>query len=179
MNRRIAAIAIAALSLTGLAACSGGDDSTSGTSNTTTPAQTPKEAAPTEPAPEPTTPAPAENPAEKDTQDISAACIDMAAPMAEASGKMLEIYNEPIDAQATVDSYTALVDAFADISSSVTNAEIKAAATTVYEDVTSFRDSLQKVYVEGDYSAMGEYTRAAQDFSASYSALLQLCGPNQ
>ena len=173
MNRRIAACAIAAATILGLTACGGGSDSSSDSSTTSAPTTPPAAATSAPAAPAATTPA--EEPATGQT--VSEACIAMSGPVAEAGGKMVELAQAPTDAQNAVDSWTALVDAFGEISGSVTNEEVAAAATTVYEDTTRFRDSLQKVYVEGDMTLMDEYIESSQDWSASYTALMELCSP--
>lgn len=171
MKSRIAACAIATVSLIGLTACSSGSESANPTP-TATAAPTLEETTP--PAPEPTTPAATSDSAE---QSVEAACLDMAGPMAEASGKMYELSEEPTDAQNAVDSWTALTDAFGDISNDVTNPEMKAASTAVYNDLSALRDAMQKVYVEEDMTAMGDYMTATQNWSTSYSALMDLCTP--
>lgn len=83
------------------------------------------------------------------------------------------------DAQQAVDMWTELADAFGEISESVTNAEVKSAAAQVHTDISAVRDSLQKIYIDGDMSAeaLSEFTDVNTAWSESYTALLELCTP--
>ena len=174
MNRRFAACTIAVFSMIGLSACGGGSDTSDAT---TTPAAVAKTTS--APAPVETTEAPAaDTPAATEPDsDIAAACLQMAGPISDANAEMINLYQQPIDAQAAVDAWTSLTDAFGEISETVTNADVKSAAEAVHTDTTDLRDAMQKVYVEQDLSAMNDYTAATERFSTSYTALINLCAP--
>ena len=168
MKARNVACIIAAVSLAGLTACSG----ESANDADSTPV-----AVATSSSPEHPTPVAESVTTEADEQTIEEACLDMAGPMADASAKMSDLAQEPTDPQNAVDSWTALTDSFGEISAKVTNAEMVEASTAVYDDLSALRDEMQKVYVDGDTSAMSEYLTATQNWSTSYQTLLDLCTP--
>lgn len=161
MNYRIAILAGICVATLGLAACS---------SDPGDPVSEPSvEVAP---APEAT-----QGEAASDGSTIKA-CLDMAGPFAEASEKMAALANEANEAndpQSVVDGYSALAKALGAIAESAADAEMKAAASTAQADMTAVRDGLQKVYVEGDVSSIGELTTATAAMQTSYQALLAFC----
>lgn len=154
MNRRIVALTIAAVVALGLTACSGGSD----------------DAPSSEPA---ATSAPAEDTSTEQT--VADACVSMAGPLQEEATTISEVANAASDPQSAVDAWTANVDAFRTVSESVTNPEVKAAATAVYEDTAAMSDAIAKIYVDGDTGAVTELTTATTDMQTSYIALNTLC----
>ena len=156
MNRRIAALTIAAVSLLGLTACSSTSGGTSGETSA------PSSSAPTETA-------------AASEQTVAEACVSMAGPLQEASTTMGNLAQASSDPQAAVDSWTALVDAYQKVADTVTNAEVKAAATAVRDDLATLRDAMQKVYVDLDMAAMSEFTDATAEWQASQTELQALC----
>lgn len=159
MNRRIAAWTIAAVAVLGLTACSGGS------------ADAPDD--------EPAASAPSSATETEDTsageQSVSEACLSLAEPMQAAATTMSELSTASSDPQSAVDAWTALVDAYKSGADSITNAEVNAAVTTVYEDTSAVRDALSKIYVDGDTGAMAELTTATTDMQTSSTALTSLC----
>ena len=106
---------------------------------------------------------------------VKQACLDMSAPLNEASQGMTEAAAaSATNPQAAVDAYTTLADSFASISASSGNAEVADAAATVAADFTKTRDALQKV-VDGDLSAVSEVTEALTPLQNSYNELMTLC----
>ena len=99
----------------------------------------------------------------------------MAGPLQEASTTMGNLAQASSDPQAAVDSWTALVDAYQKVADTVTNAEVKAAATTATTDLTAVRDALSKIYVDGDTGALGDLTTATTNMQTSLTALNKLC----
>ncbi len=158
MNRRIAAWPIAVVTMLGLAACSG------------SPSAAPATSAPVTTAP--STPVAGTSAG----QSVSEACISMAGPLAEASTAMAKIASvDKADAQSAVKTWTTLVDAFRKVADSVSNQEVKAAATTLHKDLAAVRDALKKIYLDGDMTAMSDLTTASTDMQTSYTALNKLC----
>ena len=156
MNRRIAALTIAAVSLLGLTACSSTSGGTSGETSA------PSSSAPTETA-------------AASEQTVAEACVSMAGPLQEASTTMGNLAQASSDPQAAVDSWTALVDAYQKVADTVTNADVMAAATTATTDLTAVRDALSKIYVDGDTGALGDLTTATTNMQTSLTALNKLC----
>lgn len=160
MNRRIAAWALAAVTLLGLTACSGNPA-------TTTAPPTPTDTAAT---------APSKDKTASQGQSVSEACLSMAGPLAEASAAMAKIASiSANDAQSAVDVWSELVDAFRTVSETVANPEVKDAAGLVYKDLAALRDAMQKVYVDGDIDAMTDFSKATSQWQSSYTALNKLC----
>jgi len=166
MNSRIAACAVAAITMLGLTACSAGPSVTTATpAPSTAAAAEPTAAAPSALAEEPGT-----------DQAVTEACLGLAAPMVEASVAMQKIATiGSDDPQSAVDSWTALVNAFQKFAKSAANPKVKAAATRVYKDIRALRDAMQKLYVEEDLTAMTDFTKANTAFQTSYTALNKLC----
>ena len=100
----------------------------------------------------------------------------VAGPLAEASTAMAKIASvDKADAQSAVKTWTTLVDAFRKVADSVSNQEVKAAATTLHKDLAAVRDALKKIYLDGDMTAMSDLTTASTDMQTSYTALNKLC----
>lgn len=150
MKKALPSLAVAALLAVGLAGCSGS-------------------AAPAAPS----TAEPAEAPTMGD--DSLQACLDLAGPFAEASGKLASLASGDADPQAAVDGWTALVDALGSVAQSASDQEVKQAATIAQTDFAALRDAMQQVHVNGDLTAMGAFTSANETAQASYTALLQTC----
>lgn len=158
MNRRLTTWTLVAVAALGLTACSA-------------PAEKSPEPATTSAAPAETTPA-----AEPTTeQTVAEACTAMAGPLQKASATMAELAQAGTDPQSAVDSWTALVDAYQELTDTVTNSEVKAAATTATTDLTAVRDALSKIYLDGDTGAMGDLTTATSDMQKSLTSLTTLC----
>ncbi|GAA2005650.1 hypothetical protein [Microbacterium ulmi] len=155
MKLRIAAWTLAAVAVLGLTACSAGPESTG---------ETPAASAPA---------APAETTASEQT--VAEACVSMAGPLEEASTTLAKLADAAADPQAAVDAWTALVDAYQEVADTVTNAEVKAAATTAKDDLAAVRDAIAKIYVDGDTAALSDLTTATTDMQTSLTALSTLC----
>ncbi|MFT3799423.1 hypothetical protein [Microbacterium sp.] len=166
MNRHFAAVTIAAVAMFGVTACSG----TSGNASDAV------SATPTSPTAE--TSAPATDGDSGDAsgeQSVTDACLEIAAPLQEASETMAGLATAATDPQSAVDAWTALVDAFSTVEASATNTEVKAAVSAVLGDITTMRDAISKIYLDGDTSAVTDLTSATTDFQDSYTALTTLC----
>ncbi|NLE96691.1 MAG: hypothetical protein GX596_01710 [Propionibacterium sp.] len=177
MKRTMPIASVLVAALVGLTACSDGataDESTPVADETTASAEA-------EPAPveeESTTPE-EQQPTEEAAgtgQSLSDACLSMAGPMAEASAAMSELASVATsEPQAAVDAWTEMVNAFRSVADSVTNDEVKQAVTVVHDDIADVRDGLQLIFVDGDMSAMQEYTVDVEEFQTSYTELMELC----
>lgn len=180
MNRSLVSPVVAVLAALALAACSGTPadttDATSSDAPTTAaaPVETTVDAAPSsQPAPAPATSSDAAVGAE---QSVAQACLSVAGPISEAAEKMSEIASVvTTDPQSAVDTWSALVEAYESVAGTVTNAEVKAAATAVRDDLATLRDAMQKVYVDLDMAAMSEFTDATAEWQASQTELQALC----
>lgn len=180
MNRSLVSPVVAVLAALALAACSGTPadttDATSSDAPTTVaaPVDTTVDAAPSsQPAPAPATSSEAAVGAE---QSVAQACLSMAGPISEAAEKMSEIASVvTTDPQSAVDTWSALVEAYESVAGTVTNAEVKAAASSVRDDLATLRDAMQKVYVDLDMAAMSEFTDATAEWQASQTELQALC----
>jgi hypothetical protein len=96
--------------------------------------------------------------------------------MAEASTAMAESAQASVsDPQTAVNVWTDLANGFETIAADAQNAEVKTAATAAHADIAAVRDAMQKVFVDQDMGAMGEYTTATENMNTSYTALLELC----
>jgi len=165
MNRRIATPVIAMAAALAMTACSGSPADTTSTA--------PADAATTAPSAAPATSSDADAGAD---QSAAEACLSMAGPIAEAREKLSEIASVGLgDPQAAVDSWSTLVEAYRSVVDTVTNPEVKAAAATVRDDLTTLRDAMQKVYVDQDMGALSEFTDATSAWQASQNELLNLC----
>lgn len=156
MIRQVISGTIGLVAMFGLTACASGQPGTT---------------APTSPAPATSAPAATET-----EQTVRAACMELAEPISEANQKLAEIMSlDTSNPQNAVDAWSTLVDAFAEFQDSVSNPEVKAAATAVHADVAAVRDALEKVYIQEDLSAMNEFTQATTNMQTSYTALTTLC----
>ena len=109
-------------------------------------------------------------------QTADEACLAMIGPMSEANNAMLEsAQSSASDPQTAVNMWSDLANGFEEIATDTVNPEVKAAATTAQADIASVRDAIQKVFVDEDMGAMGEYTTALEEMSESYTALMELC----
>lgn len=158
MKRRITALALAA-AVFGLSACSGNPSPAEQTPVAEVPVSAPEDSA------------------GPDAETLQA-CRDLAGPFSEASSAMAEIASGgETSRQDAVDMWTALVDALGSVADSASDQEVRDAAAAAQADFASLRDAMQKVYVDGDLSAMGEFTAASTAIQRSYAALLDLCAP--
>lgn len=181
MNRRTVAPVIAVLAALTLTACSGNPTDT----GPTTPADTATNAAPSTietttdapPSTEPVAASPTSSDSAPDAeQSLAQACLSMAGPIAEASQKMSEIASVATsDPQSAVDAWSTLVEAYRSVADNVTNAEVKAVASAVRDDLTTLRDAMEKVYVEQDMGAMTEFMDATGAMQESMTELQTLC----
>ena len=121
MNRLITSCIVAVVAALGTTACSATPSDPASTTPTAEAAADPTTVAPTTADPEAAEPtsATATTPASESTstaQSLSAACLSMAGPMAEANEKMQEITSVgTVDAQDAVDSWSALVEAYGSV----------------------------------------------------------------
>ncbi|REJ05269.1 hypothetical protein DY023_10460 [Microbacterium bovistercoris] len=156
MNRRIAAIAIAAVAILGLSACSGtpASDSSSGKSSSAS-----KE------APETT------------DQSVADACKIATDKVSAASSGLqdIDMSKAASDPQGTIDALTTLVDSLGEASESVSNPEVKAAVTDFHDSYAQLRDVFKKVVVDGDTSAASDISTLTGDLNDSVKALTELC----
>lgn len=155
MNRSIAAFAIAAAAALGLTACSGG-----AAEDTSNDSATSNESAP----------------AENSDQSVEEACGIVLPKLQEASTAAGDIDTSgATDPQTTVDQFDTVVAAFGEAADSVSNAEVKAATTAVYEDFGSLSEILSKVLVDQDMSAASDLSTITSDMTESATALQKLC----
>ncbi|MFT3877713.1 MAG: hypothetical protein QM708_15025 [Propioniciclava sp.] len=168
MKRVLTTCAVAAVAALGLSACSGAPGAS------TTPSTPAAPAASATPTPANTTSAPAQT--SSGTQSVQAACLSLAGPLTDANTEMSKLASvSSNDPQSAVDSWTALVNAFASFKDTVSNPEVKDAATSAHKDLAAVRDAMKKVYVDKDMAAMGDYTTATNNMQTSYTALMTLC----
>lgn len=155
MNRRIAAFAIATVAVLGLTACSGG--ASEETSNDSADSSAPAEETNTD-------------------QSVEEACGIVLPKLQEASTAAGEIDTTgATDPQTTVDQFNTVVAAFGDAADSVSNEEVKAATTAVYEDFGALSEVLSKVLVDQDMSAASDLSTITTDMTDSATALQKLC----
>lgn len=156
MNRRIAALTIAAVAFLGLTACSGSPSATDESSTK------------------------GENsaPAEQNTdQSVADACTEAGTKVQAASQELssLDVSAAAADPQGTVDAFSKTVDAIGAAAESVGNPEVKAAVGDVYDDFGALRDVLSKVLIDQDTSAASEMTTIMADVQESSTALSTIC----
>ena len=154
----------------GLAGCSGSADPTvEPTTVATTTTAEPTEAAVTEKAD-------VEKEADASDLSLASACLSLTEPLQKANSAMLEISAAATnDAQSAVDSWRALSVAFEDFGVTAANPEVAALSASVGETGHALTDVLEKVYVEQNMDAMGEFTQANDAFFKAYQELLGLC----
>lgn len=158
MNRRIAAFAIATVAILGLTACSGGaSENTSSDSADSADSSAPAEETNTD-------------------QSVEEACGIVLPKLQEASTAAGDIDTTgATDPQTTVDQFNTVVAAFGDAADSVSNEEVKAATTAVYEDFGALSEVLSKVLVDQDMSAASDLSTITSDMTDSATALQKLC----
>lgn len=150
MNRKIAAFAIATVAVFGLTACSGASSSDGSADDSA--------------------------PVENSNQSVEEACGIVLPKLQEASAATGDIdVSGAADPQTTVDQFDAVVTAFGDAASSVSNPEVKAATTAVYEDFGALGEVLTKVLVDQDLSAASDLSTISSDVTESATALQKLC----
>ncbi|UYO96268.1 hypothetical protein OED01_11730 [Microbacterium sp. M28] len=159
MNRKIAALSIAAVAVLGLTAC-GGTPSTADKANDSDKTTASE--------------APAESTAEQSVADAcKAATEDITA--ATTSMSELDIEAATADPQTTLDTFTATTDAIGEVAASVNNAEVKESVTAIYEDFGKMRDLLSAVLVDQDMSVAADLTTVTSDLQASTTEFYELC----
>ncbi|WP_334148022.1 hypothetical protein [Microbacterium sp.] len=156
MNRRLAALTIAAVAVLGLTACSGSPSASEETSSSN------ETAAPT---------------AESSDQSVADACASASAQVQDATKDLtsIDMTTAAADPQGTIDTFTQSVDAIGAAAESISNPEVKAAVTDVYEDFGAMRDVLSKVLIDQDMDAAAEMTQVSADVQESATAIGTLC----
>lgn len=159
MNRRLAALTIAAVAILGLTACSGSPSASESTS-------APESSAPAE-----------QSSAPSSDQSVADACASAATQVQAATSELgsLDVSAAAADPQGTVDTFTQSVDAIGAAAESISNPEVKDAVTAVYEDFGAMRDVLSKVLVDGDQAAAAEMATVSADVQESALAIGELC----
>ncbi|MGM1017476.1 MAG: hypothetical protein ACQEW8_08070 [Actinomycetota bacterium] len=158
MNRRIAVFDIAAVAALGLTACSGGSASpeteTEGDTSASAPAEQP--------------------PADQSVQD---ACAVVQSEIQDAGSALsdLDVTAVTEDPQPTIDALTAIADGIGSALDSVSNEEVREAATTLQENFVNTTEAMTVVLVEGDMSAAGDFTTTAAEFQTSFQEFSTLC----
>ncbi len=105
------------------------------------------------------------------------ACMSLAEPLQKANLAMLEIAEKTTtDPQSAVDAWRALSVAFADFGGTAANPEVAALSAAVGENGHALTDVMQRVYVNEDFSALGDFTEANDAFFKAYQEMLNLCG---
>lgn len=160
MKRQIAAWAIAAVAVLGLAGCSGSPT-----------AETSPSAAPM------TTSTPAEESASTG-QTVGEACVIVNAQISGVASELagLDINAAQADPSGTVAKLTETADAIGAAAEAVDNQEVKDGVTAVYEDFSTLRDLLQRLLIDQDASAAAEVGTLASDIRTSTQAMGTLCG---
>ncbi|WP_243230689.1 hypothetical protein [Microbacterium sp. CIAB417] len=159
MNRTIAAWTIAVVAVLGLTACSG---SPSASEPETDDSSTSEEA-----------------PAETTTdQSVADACAVVVPALTEASSSMSGLSDMEAaasDPQGTVDAFNETVASIGEAADSVTNAEVKEAATALHEQYTKLGDLLSAVLIDQDASAASDMSTLTTDLMDSATELSTLC----
>ena len=154
----------------GLAGCSGSADATvEPTTVATTTTSEPTEVVVTEEA---------DVDEEAPAVDLSLvnACLSLTEPLQKANLAMLEISAAATnDAQSAVDSWRALSVAFEEFGVTAANPEVAALSTAVGETGHALTDALEKIYVNQEMDAVGEFTETNDAFFKAYQELLNLC----
>lgn len=105
------------------------------------------------------------------------ACMSLAEPLQKANLAVLEIAEKTTtDPQSAVDAWRALSVAFADFGGTAANPEVAALSAAVGENGHALTDVMQRVFVNEDFSAMGDFTKANDAFFKTYQEILNLCG---
>ncbi|HWS52454.1 MAG TPA: hypothetical protein VN241_15695 [Microbacterium sp.] len=158
MNRRIAALAIAAVAVLGITGCSGSP----GASNTA--------------PPDAETSAPAES--QSDGQSVADACASAGAKVQEATTTLtdLDVSAAASDPEGTIAAFTRAADALGAAAESVSNAEVRDAVVAVHEDFGAMRDLLSRMLLEQDASAITQLAATASEIQDSAATVASLCG---
>lgn len=152
MRRRFAVLTIAAAAVLGLTACAGSPSAETGGTGDGGAA------------------APASN------QSVADACAIVTVKVNEAATAMPSLETAVAsDPQVSIDAFTVAVDGIGEAADSVTNAEVKTAATALHADYVSMRDLMTKVLVEQDMSVNEELNTVTTDLTTSAQALATLC----
>lgn len=166
MNRRLAAIALAAVVSFGLAACSG----------SSSPAQ--------ETATESSSSAPASATASAEeasgAQTVKDACLATSSAMASASQELSAAsaaisQSGSTDPQSTIDAFSAAVDALGGAATAVGNAEVKATLTDLHTNYATLRDQISAILINQDLSSMGDFATTASNIQSSVAKFQSLC----
>ncbi len=111
---------------------------------------------------------------------LANACLSLVEPLQDANLAMLKVAETTAnDPQSAVDVWRAFSVAFEDFGTTAANPEVAALSTAVGENGHALTDVMEKVYVESDVSAMGDFTDANDAFFKSYQELLNLCGTTE
>lgn len=155
MNRRLVAVAIASVALLGLSGCSGLVPGSSGASDSGSAASRP------------------------DTQTVAEACATVSDKVSGVteSFQNLDINAAAADPQATLAIFAEAADALKAANDAVGNAEVREATTSVHESVQALGDTLKKLLVDGDVTAVASVGTVSADVRASLEKVLTLCNP--
>lgn len=152
MNRRIAAIALASVALLGLSGCSGLIPGTSG-ANEGGAASGP------------------------DTQTVAEACATVSDKVSGVANSFqnFDVSTAADDPQAAIAIFTEAVDALKAAQDAVGNSEVREATTSIRDSVQATGDTLKKLLVDGDVTAVASIGTVSADVRASLEAFTALC----
>lgn len=109
------------------------------------------------------------------TQSVADACVSLNEPLQDVVAVLQETTaSTDTDPQAAVDAWTQLAVTFGQLSSSVGNADVKAAVEDTRRDVAALRDVLQNE-VDGATTSEVQVASATAAMQESLSALATLC----
>lgn len=153
MNRTITGLALAAVAVLGLTACSAGASDDSGNTDSGTASQAPA------------------------TQTLGEACADLVGPLGEMGDAMTGVDTTAVmdDPQTAVDAFTDGAEALAAAAGSIGNEEVRAAVDLAHDDLITMRDAMSKVLLDGDLSGANDMATAAGEMQNSMLALAELC----
>ncbi|MDR2998514.1 MAG: hypothetical protein LBU78_10400 [Microbacterium sp.] len=155
MNRRIAAIAIAAVAVLGLTACSGApaSDSSSDKSGSAS-KEAPKTA----------------------DQSVSDACgIILPALQKAGSDVQSASADAATDPKGTVDKFATAIGEVEDAAAKVTNPDVKKPTDAIVTVYGQLRDVATKALVDKDTSALGDFNTVMSDLTDSAKELATVC----
>lgn len=152
MNRRIATIALASVALLGLSGCAGLTPGASG-SNDASAASGP------------------------DTQTVAEACATVADKVSGVANSFqtFDISTAADDPQATIAVFTEAVDALKAAQEAVGNAEVRDATTSIHDSFQATGDTLKKLLVDGDVTAVANIGTVSGEVRASLETFATLC----
>lgn len=160
MNRRIAALAIAAVAVLGLTACSGSSDPAEEPNDTNTSQGTEENTAEEE--------APAD-------QSVADACTAVMTPLTEGAATMQQSISKlSSDPQAAVDAFSTYVNDVKAAVDSVSNADVKTASTAVRDDLVTVQEFLTAA-ANNDASALSSLQSSLGDVQTSITNLGTVC----